>query len=187
MALHRFTFRAMAAANEVQIHSASPEWAEAAAERAIAEVARIEEKYSRAREASLVSRINRQSGGAPVAIDAETRSLLGYAETCFRQSGGLFDPTSGVLRRAWRFDAAKVPSDEEIAPLLSLIGWERVELTQESVRLPLPGMELDFGGFGKEHGVDRAAAAVREAGAQSALVNLAGDLAVLGSQPDGSA
>ena len=43
-----------------------------------------------------------------MAIDAETRSLLGYAETCFRQSGGLFDPTSGVLRRAWRFDAAKV-------------------------------------------------------------------------------
>jgi len=61
-----------------------------------------------------------------------------------------------------------------------------VEREGGTVRLSRAGMELDFGGFGKEYAVDRAAVVLREAGASSALVNLAGDLTVLGPQPDGS-
>lgn len=186
MTLHRFTFRAMAAENEVQVHSPDEAFARAAAARAIDEVARIEAKYSRYRGDSVVSRINANAGREAVPIDAETRNLLAYADACFRQSEGLFDPTSGVLRRAWRFDAQRLPSDGELDAVLPLIGWERVELLQSSVRLPVAGMELDFGGFGKEYAVDRAAAALRDAGASSAMVNLAGDLAILAPQPDGS-
>ncbi len=186
MALHRFTFRAMAAENEVQVHGPDAGFAAHAAALAIDEVARIEAKYSRYRPESVVSRINAAAGGDPIAIDAETWKLLAFADACFRQSDGLFDATSGVLRRAWRFDAARVPGDAELAPLLALIGWERVELGDGRVRLPLRGMELDFGGFGKEYAVDRAALVLKEAGAGSALVNLAGDLAILGPQPDGA-
>ncbi len=185
MALHRFTFRAMAAVNEVQIHSDDAGFARTAADRAIAEVLRIEEKYSRYRDGSIVWRINAAAGGARVAIDAETHGLIAFADACFRQSGGLFDATSGVLRRAWRFDGDRVPGDAELAPLVALVGWERVELTAGTVRLPRAGMELDFGGFGKEYAVDRAALMLKEAGAASALVNLAGDLAILGPQPGG--
>jgi len=186
MTLHRFTFRAMAAENEVQVHSEDARFAESAAARAIAEVKRIEAKYSRYLAASVLSSINAAAGGTAVAIDAETHGLLTFAGACHEQSAGAFDATSGVLRRAWRFDGARVPEDSELAPLLGLIGWQRVELTQDSVRLPLAGMELDFGGFGKEYAVDRAALVLRDMGAQSALVNLAGDLVILGPQPDGS-
>ncbi|MGZ5571749.1 MAG: FAD:protein FMN transferase [Usitatibacter sp.] len=186
MALHRFTFRAMAAENEVQVHSADEPFARAAAARAIEEVGRIEAKYSRYRDDSVVSRINANAGRQAVPIDAETRNLLAYADACFRQSEGLFDPTSGVLRRAWKFDGQRLPTAAELDSVLPLIGWERVELLQDSVRLPLAGMELDFGGFGKEYAVDRAAAVLRDAGAASAMVNLAGDLAILAPQPDGS-
>lgn len=183
MTLHRFTFRAMAAVNEVQLHSGDARFAEAAAARAIEEVARIEAKFSRYRDDSILSRINAQAGGAPVRVDEETRGLLAFAAACFRQSGGLFDATSGVLRRAWNFRGGGVPADAELAPLLPLVGWERVELEGDTVRLPLAGMELDFGGFGKEYAVDRAARVLNEMGAASALVNLAGDVAILGAQP----
>ena len=64
---------------------------------------RIEAKYSRYRDDSVTTRINRAAGGAPVTIDAETAALLRYAEQCHAQSGGLFDITSGVLRRVWDF------------------------------------------------------------------------------------
>ena len=185
MGLHRFTFRAMAAENEIQIHAAAA-MARHAADRAIAEVARIEAKYSRYRPDTVVSRINAQAGREPVAVDEETRQLLDFADACHRDSAGLFDPTSGVLRRAWRFDTPRLPSESELAALLPLIGWHRVERDGDRVRLPMAGMELDFGGFGKEYAVDRAALVLREAGVQSALVNLAGDLAILGPQPDGS-
>jgi len=185
VALFRFTFRAMAADNELQIHACDERAAREAATRAIAEVARIEAKYSRYRGDSMLSRINAQAGGAPVPIDAESHALLAYADACYRQSGGLFDPTSGVLRRAWRFDTARVPGETELAPLLRLIGWEKVELAPESVRLTLPGMELDFGGFGKEYAVDRAAQVLASEGLASAMVNLAGDVSILGPQPGG--
>ena len=174
----------MAAENEIQVQGDGKSALRAAGE-AIAEVARIEAKYSRYRPGSVVSRINAGAGSA-VEIDAETRGLLAYADACFVQSGGLFDATSGVLRRAWRFDEPRVPDDAQIAPLLRLVGWGRVELGESHVRLPERGMELDFGGFGKEYAVDRAAAVLRAANVESALVNLAGDLMVLGPQPDGS-
>jgi len=187
MALHRFTFRAMAAQNEVQLHATDARHAAAAAWEAIDEVLRIERKYSRYRADSVVSRINAAAGGAPVAIDAETSALLDFADACWRESGGTFDATSGVLRRAWRFGEKRVPCAAEIEPLVALIGWDRVERDGGLVRLPRAGMELDFGGFGKEYAVDRAAASLRESGVASALVNLAGDLSVTGPPPDGSA
>jgi thiamine biosynthesis lipoprotein len=185
--LHRATFRAMAAENELQVHADDAAVARRAADAAIAEVQRIEAKYSRYRDDSIVSRINASAGGAAVPIDAETEGLLAYADACFRQSEGLFDATSGVLRRAWRFDEKRVPSDAELAALLPLVGWDKVELSAGSVRLPRRGMELDFGGFGKEYAVDRAAQMLAAAGIASGMVNLAGDIAILGPQPGGEA
>src|SRR5258706_16326746 len=132
MPLHRFTFRAMAAENEVQVHSGDARLAESAAARAIAEVKRIEAKYSRYLEDSVVSRINRAAGGDAVSIDSETHGLLVFAGACCEQSAGAFDATSGVLRRAWRFDSGRVPSDDELAPLLAPIGWRRGGAPQRS-------------------------------------------------------
>lgn len=185
MRLHRFAFRAMAAGNEVQVYAADAESARLAADRAVAEVLRIEAKYSRYRPDSVVSRINAAAGGDPVAIDGETESLLDYADACWRASDGLFDATSGLLRRAWDFGVARVPGDEELAPLLARVGWRWVERGAGAVRLAKAGMELDFGGFGKEYAVDRAIAELHACGVAGALVNLAGDLAVLGPQPGG--
>lgn len=176
----------MAALNEIQLHASDRGLAQNAAAAAIGEVRRIEAKYSRYRPESVVSRINAQAGGAPVAIDPETAKLLDYADACFRQSRGRFDPTSGILRRAWRFEpGAAVPTAAQLAPLLAAVGWQRVERRLDTVRLPAAGMELDFGGFGKEYAVDRATLVLREAGIASAIVNLAGDLAVLGNPPGG--
>jgi thiamine biosynthesis lipoprotein len=184
---HLVAFRAMAALNEIQLYADDPVQARGMAAAAIAEVRRIEAKFSRYRPESAVSCINAAAGGGAIEIDEETAKLLDYAEACYRQSRGRFDPTSGVLRRAWRFEpGAPVPGAKELDPLLAKIGWHRVERTAGTIRLPIAGMEIDFGGFGKEYAVDRAALALREAGAASAVVNLAGDLAVLGPQPDGS-
>lgn len=183
MALLRVTFRAMAAENEVQIHAQDPAAARRAAKLAIDEVARIEAKYSRYRPGSLLSRINDAAGGEPVAIDEETRKLLAYADACYESSEGAFDITSGVLRRGWDFTSGRVPSQAELDRCLPLVGWDRVELTETTIRLPDRGMEIDFGGFGKEYAVDRAAVMLQQSGARDALVNLAGDLSILGAQP----
>jgi thiamine biosynthesis lipoprotein len=178
----------MAAIHEITVDHADERAAHAAIDAAIADVQRIEAKYSRYRDDSLTAAIRRAAGGAAVAIDAETAALLDYADRCFALSGGRFDLTSGVLRRAWDFrrEPPRVPAQSEIDRLLDLVGWGHVERDARSVRLKRAGMELDFGGIGKEYAADRAATLLADHGVEHALVNLAGDLRAVGGQGDGS-
>jgi thiamine biosynthesis lipoprotein len=150
-----------------------------------AEVARIEKKYSRYRADSVLSLIN-GAAGRPVQIDTETYELLNYADHCWWLSEGLFDITSGVLRRVWKFDGSdRVPTPEAVAALLPLIGWDKVMLTADSVQLQ-PGMELDLGGIGKEYAVDRVANLLTANTDLPVLVNFGGDLWVSGPCCDGT-
>jgi thiamine biosynthesis lipoprotein len=98
-------------------------------------------------------------------------------------SGGLFDITSGVLRRAWDFRNPRLPKQEEIDALLPNVGWGKVEWTGTQCRLMHYGMELDFGGIGKEYAADRLAGIAAEHGLTHALINLGGDIRAVGPQP----
>jgi len=184
----RQTFRAMAAEHTIELAHPDAGVAQRAAAAAIADVQRIEAKYSRYRDDSVTTRINRAAGGAAVPIDSETAALLRYADQCHRLSGGRFDVTSGVLRRAWDFrrEPPTLPDPHALADAVALIGWQDVEWSEHGVRLPRAGMEIDFGGIGKEYAADRAATLCLEAGVRHGLVNLGGDLRALGPQPDGS-
>jgi FAD:protein FMN transferase len=181
-----FEFQAMASRCEVRLYAPDPPTARAWADVAIAEVKRIEAKYSRYREDSTTTSINRAAGGEAVDVDAETAGLIDFGAALHVQSGGRFDLTSGVLRRIWDFKAQRVPSPREIDAVLPLIGWSQVEWHDGTVRLPAPGMEIDFGGIGKEYAADRAGALLLERGAAHGLVNLGGDVRVIGPAPDGS-
>ncbi len=179
-------FAAMASTCEIHVEGADPAPSRVAVQRAVAEVLRIETKYSRYQSDSVVSRINAAAGtGAEVEVDAETASLLDFAAALHAQSGGLFDITSGVLRRAWNFHAATPPTAAQVAALLPLVGWDRVRHGVHAIALPQTGMELDFGGFGKEYAADRAAALLQAEGMRHGWVNLGGDIRVVGPRPDG--
>ncbi|MBH9552689.1 FAD:protein FMN transferase [Inhella gelatinilytica] len=184
--LQRHRFAAMGGWGEMVLGGCAAAVAQIWMAQAAAEVQRIEHKYSRYREGSWVVELNRQAGRAAVEADDETLTLLTFADTLVQDSDGLFDPTSGVLRQAWDFRAGRRPHEDELPPLLARIGWERVERKGHSVRLPEVGMELDFGGFGKEYAADRAAVLLMQCGARSGYVNLGGDMRVLGPKPDGS-
>jgi len=174
----------MASLAEAQVEARDAEIAHAAFAAVEREVARIEAKYSRYRADSVVSTINRAAGAGAVAIDDETRALFDYADACFHDSGGRFDVTSGVLRRAWNFNSGVPPSPSTVDALLPLVGWTRVRRDAASIRLEA-GMEIDFGGIGKEYAADRAMAAAREAGVAHGFVNLGGDIRVIGARASG--
>ena len=178
-------FVAMASDCEVRLAGVSAARAQTLAALAIAEVQRIEGKFSRYRADSIVSRINAAAGNdAPIAIDAETAQLLAFATQLFELSEGLFDATSGVLRRVWDFKTGRKPSAQQLAEALPRIGWNHVQWNDQTARLMKLGMELDFGGFGKEYAADRAATLLAKEGAQHGWVNLGGDIRVIGPQPD---
>ena len=188
MELYRHAFKAMGSPCDIQLHAKGQAEARRAIGAAIAEIERLEARYSRYREDSLLSEINRVAAkGGSLAVDAETASLLGYADTCFRESGGLFDITSGILRRAWRFDRGELPDAKQVTALLAQVGWQKLSWAPPVLGFGVAGMELDFGGVVKEYAVDRATAVCREAGAAHGLVNLGGDVGIVGPRPDGAA
>jgi thiamine biosynthesis lipoprotein len=187
MRARRVAFKAMGSPCELHLFGASEAALEATARAALAEIARLEAKYSRYREDSLASRINASAGDPDgLELDAETASLLDYAELAWRQSDGLFDVTSGVLRRAWNLRSGRIPEPAEIDALRPLIGWDKLVWQRPRLVLPQAGMQLDFGGFVKEYAADRVSALCRELGLRHGLVDLGGDLAVVGPHPDGS-
>lgn len=170
-------FHAMASPCEILVDVDDESEAGRLVELAREEALRIERKYSRYRDDSVIQRIN-NAGGRPVEVDDETAALFDYAAQCHQLSGGHFDITSGVLRQVWCFDGSdRVPTPEAVAAVLPRIGWERVGWTRPMISLP-PGMEIDFGGIGKEYAVDRSARLIGEQSDASVLVNFGGDLYV---------
>jgi len=184
-AVHRLLFDAMGSRCEIRVAAPDGGSAQQLIHRAVDEVRRIEHKYSRYRADSIVSRINAEAGRKAVPIDSETVGLFGYAAALHGASAGLFDITSGVLRKAWDFRAPRVPSAEVLEPLLALVGWHQVECGVFEVYLRRVGMEIDFGGFGKEYAADRAATLLAEAGVRHGYVNLGGDMRFIGPRMDG--
>lgn len=180
------TFTAMGGPCEVLFECCAEAQARRLGDLAAAEVLRIEHKFSRYRNDSAVGAIN-AAGGASVRVDDETARLLDLAAQCHALSGGRFDVTSGILRRAWTFDGGdRLPSRGRVKALLPLIGWEKVVWNNPEITLPA-GMEIDFGGLGKEYAADRAAELVAAAAPAAALVNLGGDLRATGPRSDGAA
>src|ERR1700676_5597517 len=176
----------MASACAVHVQAESPAAATMIAISAEAEVRRIEARYSRYRADSELARINRvAAAGGATDVDPETAGLIAYAKACYASSGGAFDITSGLLRHAWNFSMPRLPEQNEIDALLPRIGFDKVTLSDDRLSFAQPGMELDFGGLGKEYAADRAAEVCSEMEARHGFVDLGGDIRVIGPQADG--
>jgi thiamine biosynthesis lipoprotein len=187
MLLGHYPFRALGSPCELRLYGASRAAIDSVAEEAQSLVLRIERRYSRYRDDSVVSAINHSAGDARgVAVDDEAAHLLDYAATAWRHSGGLFDITSGSLRKLWDFKSGRVPAQEEVAEALARVGWSRVRWQRPRIVLPIAGMELDFGGFGKEWAVDAVTDLCRARGVRHGMIDLGGDLRAIGPHPDGS-
>jgi FAD:protein FMN transferase len=182
-AAYQFTFNALGGVCDIDV--VGIERPDRLIDIAVAEVRRIETKYSRYIESSIVGQINEQAGHDWVSCDEETCGLLDYANTLYENSEGLFDITSGVLRSVWDFGKNKTPSIDVLEQVLPLIGWSKFERKGNKVRLTKTGMQIDLGGFGKEYAVDRVATIFLENGVTSALINFGGDVRALGNKPDG--
>lgn len=184
---YHFAFSAMGSPCAIQLYASHKKKAARTAKLAMDDVHRLEAKYSRYRADSFLSEINRIAAqGGHIRVDDETAGLLDYADTCYQQSDGLFDITSGILRRAWNFKSGNIPAPEAIRALLNKIGWHRISWQRPVLQFTAAEMEIDFGGVVKEYAVDRAASLCWDAGMHHGLINLGGDIRVIGPHQDGS-
>ncbi|MEJ2620677.1 MAG: FAD:protein FMN transferase [Candidatus Thiodiazotropha sp.] len=173
------SFEAMASPCELFLEVDDERLANRLLSMAANEAWRIESKFSRYRRDNPVYQIN-NSGGKPVEVDEEIAQLLDFAEVCWQLSEGLFDITSGVLRRVWRFDGGdQLPNQQQVEQLLPYVGWQKLRWTKPYLTLP-QGMEIDFGGIGKEYAVDRSMQLLQQQTDQALLINYGGDIRAVG-------
>lgn len=148
--------------------------------------ARYEELLSISLEGSDVRRVN-HAGGDAAQVDPGTAELLRAGLGFGEYSGGLFDVTVGRLSSLWDFSGdPRVPSGSELAAALATVGFDRVEVNGNTVRLADPGAWIDLGGIAKGYIADRLADFLAERGVVGAVIDLGGDVALVGAKPDGS-
>lgn len=179
------SFKAMASPCEVIIETPDKAEAERVINAVAAEAWRIEQKFSRYRDDNITFQINHADGDV-IEVDDETARLLDFANQLYQISGGMFDVTSGVLRKAWHFDQSdNIPAQQQIDVLLPIIGWDKVGWDKPKLKLAA-NMEIDLGGIGKEYAVDRCALLARELSDASILINFGGDLTITQARKDGN-
>jgi len=173
----RGRFEAMASPCELLCEATGRTEARRLVEIAAREAWRIEDKFSRYMAGNVVDQINTANGGV-IEVDPETAQLIDFGVTLYELSDRRFDVTSGVLRRVWKFDGSShIPAAKEVDAVMKKVGWHQVAWEVPELTMPA-GMEIDFGGIGKEFAVDRATAILRQETPVSCLVNFGGDLAV---------
>lgn len=188
MRLHRYAFSSMGCPCEIQIEADDESLARNAAARAQAEVARLDEKYSHYRSDNWLARLCAGAGsGRRVEVDEEAANLIDFAAALHAQSAARFDITAGALTTLWDLQSGRIPSQAQIDDARARVGWHRVEWQRPHLMLPVAGMRIDFGGVVKEYAADRAAEICRRSGVAHGVVDLGGDLAVIGAHADGSA
>lgn len=136
-----------------------------------------------------VSEINRKAGTEPVQVSDELYYLIEKSIEYGDLSNGSFDITVGPLTNLWRigFSDARKPDQQEIDQVLPLIDHEKIQLNPEeqSVFLLEEDMQLDFGAIAKGYITDDICKLLADEGVTSAIIDLGGNIFVMGHRPTG--
>lgn len=142
-------------------------------------------------ETSKVYELN-NAGGAEIVVSGQIAKMVEAAQEVYKNSGGAFDLTIYPLVRRWSIHDGKgyVPNAEEIAEDLSRLCFDDVILTSfpssGSYTLQMPSYaEITFAAVAKGCASDYAVEAMKNAGVESGIVSLGGNVRTLGLKPDG--
>lgn len=162
------------------------EGGESAAKAAKEEILRLESLFSVTDDKSDVSKINGSDGNG-TEVSGETAELIRFALEMCERSGGSLDITMYPVVREWGFTTGeyKIPDNNTLAKLLDKVNYNSVSVNGNTVTVPRGAM-IDLGAAAKGYAGDRAIQILKEKGITSGLVNLGGNVQVLGGKPDGT-
>ncbi|MBP3038276.1 FAD:protein FMN transferase [Bacillaceae bacterium Marseille-Q3522] len=161
-----------------------------ALEKAMQRIADLGDQLTIHENGSIMDKVNKHAGIEAVQVPNDVYYLVKEGIKYSEESGGSKDITIGPLTLLWGIGSenARKPSDSEIQDVLPLINYKNVELNDEnqSIYLKEKGMALDLGSIAKGFIADEAAEVLRDNGVTSAIIDLGGNIYVIGKSPDGS-
>jgi thiamine biosynthesis lipoprotein len=183
-------FQAMHTRVEIQIPegNGSADSPESLADLAEAAVLKADRLLSPHGQESDVRRLNEAAPGVPVEVDSLTVLAYGQAILWNSRTGGMFEPTIGPLKKLFSFEGEELqkwPSQEEIDQALDRVGLDKLALDPEKRTLSWKkeGGYLDLGGIAKGLAADLAAEVLEARGVRNALINVGGEMRLMGQDP----
>ncbi len=138
---------------------------------------------------SEISTLNRERSAR---LSPDSLAIIDKALSIAEESDGRFDPTVGRLVDLWDIggESPRVPMQEEIDSALKSIGYRSVDRLEgwegDNIILRNSRTRLDLGGIAKGHAADLVSHILKSGGVNSAIINLGGNVQLVGSKPDGS-
>ncbi|HCQ89851.1 MAG TPA: thiamine biosynthesis protein ApbE [Clostridium sp.] len=149
----------------------------------------LENKVSINKEGTELDKVNEMSGKEATVVGKDTFTIVESGLYYSKISNGNFDITIGPIVKLWGIGSenARVPNEKEIIEKKSLINYNDVILDSEknSIFLKNPNMIIDLGGIAKGYAADEMKNLLVDNGVKSAMINLGGNLYILGNKPNG--
>ena len=162
---------------------------EEALDLAFERVTELDEWFAMQKEDSEIAEVNRQAGIEPVEVSDEVFLVMERALHFAEESEGKFDPTIGAVTSLWNIgqENAAVPDLDELEAVLEVVDYNLVELDAEdqTIYLQEEGMKIDLGAIAKGYITDEAARVLKEEGVNTAIIDLGGDIVVVGNSTRG--
>ncbi len=151
-------------------------------------LAELDAKLSMYNPESEIGKINSQAGHEKFQADSKVIEVIKDSLKLHKMSEGVFNPLIGSITRLWKINKAdnKIPSREELDAAIKLSDISNLELNDNSVYLKHDGCVLDLGGIAKGYASTKIAELLKSEGVESGLIDLGGNVQVIGKKPDGS-
>jgi thiamine biosynthesis lipoprotein len=160
---------------------------EAVLEKAFDRVEALADKITVNEAGSEIDAVNAAAGTAAVELSEDVYPLVESALAYSKASNGDFELSIGPITELWHigFDDARKPEQSEIDSALTLVDYERVVLDDaaQTVQLADAGMRLDLGAIAKGYITDEVKELLVEEGVTTAIIDLGGNVYVLGGSP----
>lgn len=148
----------------------------------------LEKKLNFYDEDSEISSINKSSGIDFVKVSHDTFNIIKAAKHYSQMTKGIFDVTIASLVKKWSINSSspKVLSREEAESAKSLVNYQDILLDEENERVMLAkkNQKIDLGGIAKGYIADKVIELYEKNGIESGIINLGGNVKVLGRKAD---
>lgn len=164
---------------------------EAAADGAIALIKKLDGDLSMYKENSSVSAINDAAGDHAVRVDPDVYGLIRKSKEIAFMSDGAFDPAIGAITRLWGIgdperSPSAIPPQPQIDEAMKATGYDLIVLEEpDLVYLSEKRALLDLGAVAKGFVSQEVANYLRSRNIESALIDLGGNVQLIGGRPDG--
>lgn len=150
--------------------------------------------FSRTLEGSEVFTLNHTSASSDTAVSLsvsdELADILKLSLYFGELSGGALDVSIAPLSALWDFSnpehTSEAPSEASLLAALPLVNYKNIALDENTLTFSKAGMQLELGAIAKGYIADRVKEFLLSKGVTSAIINLGGNILLVGEKPDGS-